>query len=109
MPHSLRHGESRGSGDGHRRRPTGEQEQAACSRLIDRRQPVVRPTDTYGERPRGTLQRLVVKGVLLAVTTGVIGALAGWTRQVDAVDQVAAPDAGLVAREMGSMADQLES
>ncbi|MBW8838653.1 MAG: hypothetical protein JF602_02180, partial [Gemmatimonadetes bacterium] len=70
---------------------------------------MVRPTDTYGERPRATLQRLVVKGVLLAVTTGVIGALAGWTRQVDAGDHVAAPDAGLVAREMGSMADQLES
>jgi soluble lytic murein transglycosylase-like protein len=70
---------------------------------------VARPTDTYGEPPRGTLQRLVLKGVLLAVTTGVIGALAGWTRQVDAVDHVAAPDASLVAREMGSMADQLES
>ena len=34
-----------------------------------------RPTDTYGERPRGTLQRLLVKGVLLGITTGVIGAL----------------------------------
>ena len=70
---------------------------------------MVRPTDTYGERPRGTLQRLLVKGALLGITTGVIGALAGWTRQVDAVDHVAAPDARLVAREMGSLSDQLES
>jgi len=70
---------------------------------------VVRPTDTYGERPSGTLQRLLVKGALLGITTGVIGALAGWTRQVDAVDHVAAPDARLVAREMGSLSDQLES
>ena len=67
------------------------------------------PTDTYGERPGGTLQRLLVKASLLLLTTGVIGALAGWTRRVDAVDHVAAPDAGLVAREMGSLADQLES
>ena len=69
----------------------------------------MRPTDTYGERPRGILLRVLVKGALLAVTTGVIGALAGWTRQVDAVDHVAAPDSRLVAREMGSLSDQLES
>ena len=53
---------------------------------------MVRPTDTYGERPRGTLQRLLVKGALLGITTGVIGALAGWTRQVDAVDHDAVRD-----------------
>lgn len=70
---------------------------------------MTRPTDTYGEWQGGTLQRLLIRGSLLMVTTAVIGALAGWTRRVDAVDHVAAPDPRLVAREMGSLEDQLES
>jgi len=70
---------------------------------------VGRPTDTYGEPPGGRLQRVLLKSSLLLLTIGVIGALAGWTRRVDAVDHVAPPDAGLVAHEMGSLAQQLES
>jgi len=70
---------------------------------------VTRPTDRYGERQGGTLQRLLIRGSLLLVTTTVIGALAGWTRRVDAVDHVAAADPRLVAREMGSLEDQLLS
>ena len=71
MSHSLRHGESRGSGDGHRRRPTGEQDRGTRgdwrrSRLIGqeerpsvRRLAMKRPTDTYGERPGGRAHLLV--------------------------------------------------
>lgn len=70
---------------------------------------MTRPTDGYGERHGGVLQRLLVRGSLLLVTAIVIGALAGWTRRVDAVDHVAPPDARLVAREMGSLEEQLAS
>ena len=70
---------------------------------------MLRPTDEYGERRGGTLERLLMKGALLVVTAVVIGALAGWTKRVGAADHVAAPDAGLVAREMGSLADQLQA
>ncbi|MBA3521249.1 MAG: transglycosylase SLT domain-containing protein [Gemmatimonadales bacterium] len=66
-----------------------------------------RPTDKYGE-PRGiSLEHLLIRGGLLLVTAIVIGALAGWTR-VRAADDVALPDVSFVAREMGSLGDQLE-
>jgi len=68
---------------------------------------VYRPTDKYGE-PRGiSLEHLLIRGGLLLVTAIVIGALAGWTR-VRAADDVALPDVSFVAREMGSLGDQLE-
>ncbi|MGI9040644.1 MAG: lytic transglycosylase domain-containing protein [Gemmatimonadales bacterium] len=66
-----------------------------------------RPTDKYGE-PRGiSMQHILIRGGLLLVTAVVIGALAGWTR-VRAADDVALPDVSFVAREMGSLGDQLE-
>jgi soluble lytic murein transglycosylase-like protein len=68
---------------------------------------VVRPTDEYGER-QGVLERLLLRGGLLLVTAVVIGALAGWTKRVGAVDHVAAPDTKLVARELGSLEHQLQ-
>jgi soluble lytic murein transglycosylase-like protein len=70
---------------------------------------VVRPTDEYGERHGGTLERLLTRGALLLVTTVVIGALAGWTKRVGAADHVVAPDTRLVAREMGSLEQQLQA
>ena len=65
------------------------------------------PTDEYGERRGGILERLLVKGALLMVTVVVIGALAGWTKRVKAADQVAPPDTRLVAREMDNMEQRI--
>ena len=48
-----------------------------------------------------------MRGALLLVTVVVIGALAGWTKRVKAADQVAAPDTKLVARELGTLEQQL--
>jgi soluble lytic murein transglycosylase-like protein len=69
---------------------------------------VVRPTDEYGER-RGILERLLVRGALLLVTAVVIGGLAGWTKRVGAADHVVAPDTRLLARELGSLEQQLQA
>jgi len=68
---------------------------------------VLRPTDEYGERRGGILERLLIRGALLLVTAVVIGALAGWTKRVGAADHVVAPDTRLLAREMGSLEQQL--
>jgi Transglycosylase SLT domain len=65
------------------------------------------PTDEYGERRGGTLERILVRGALLLVTVVVIGALAGWTKRVKAADHVAPPDTRLVAREMGELEQQV--
>ena len=69
---------------------------------------MLRPTDEYGERRGGILERLLVRGALLLVTAVVIGALAGWTKRAKAADHVAAPDTRLVAREMGKLEDQVQ-
>ena len=55
----------------------------------------MRPTDEYGERRGGILERLLTRGALLLVTAVVIGALAGWTKRVGAADHVVAPDTRL--------------
>ena len=68
---------------------------------------MLRPTDGYGERRGGILERLLLRGALLVVTVVVIGALAGWTKRVKAADTVAAPDPRLVAHQLGSMEQQL--
>ena len=68
---------------------------------------MLRPTDGYGERRGGILERLLMRGALLVVTAVVIGALAGWTKRVKAADTVAAPDPRLVAHQLGSMEQQL--
>jgi hypothetical protein len=68
---------------------------------------LLRPTDGYGERRCGILERLLMRGALLLVTVVVIGALAGWTKRVKAADHVAPPDPRLVAHALGSMEQQL--
>ena len=68
---------------------------------------MLRPTDGYGERRSGILERVLMRGALLLVTAVVIGALAGWTKRVKAADTVAAPDPRLVAHKLGSMEQQL--
>jgi soluble lytic murein transglycosylase-like protein len=50
---------------------------------------------------------LLVRGGLLLVTAAVVGTLAGWTKGVRATDSVKSPDAGFVARRIGSLGDQL--
>jgi soluble lytic murein transglycosylase-like protein len=68
---------------------------------------VKRPTDKYNDPGPRTLQHLLVRGGLLLVTAAVIGTLAGWTKRVRATDTVKAPDAGFVARRIGSLGQQL--
>jgi soluble lytic murein transglycosylase-like protein len=70
---------------------------------------VARPID-YGEPKPMTAERILVRGgVLLAAAVG-IGALGGWNKAVRAAsDHVTVPDAGLVARQMGNLSEQLEA
>ena len=68
---------------------------------------MLRPTDGYGERRGGILERVLMRGALLLVTTVVIGTLAGWTKRVKAADDVAPPDTRLVAQKLGSLEQQL--
>ena len=69
-----------------------------------------RPTDKYNDPGPRTLRNLLLRGGLLLVTAAVIGTLAGWTGRVRATDAVTrAPDAGFVARRIGSLGDQLAS
>lgn len=69
---------------------------------------MLRPTDEYGERRGGFLERLLVRGALLLATAVVIGTLAGWTKRVKAADVVAPPDTRVVARELGSLEKQVQ-
>jgi hypothetical protein len=68
---------------------------------------LLHPTDGYGERRSGTIERLLMRGALLMVTAVVIGALAGWTKRVKAADHVQPADTRLVAHRMGSLEQQL--
>jgi hypothetical protein len=68
---------------------------------------VKRPTDKYNDPGPRTLRMLLVRGGLLLVTAAVVGTLAGWTKGVRATDSVKSPDAGFVARRIGSLGDQL--
>ena len=52
----------------------------------------------------------MLRGGLLLVLAAVIGTLDGWTKRVRAIDAVApAPNAGFVARRIGSLGDQLDA
>jgi Transglycosylase SLT domain len=70
---------------------------------------VARPID-YGEPKPMTAERILLRGgVLLAAAVG-IGALGGWNKAVRAAsDHATIPDISLVAREMGSLSEQLEA
>jgi soluble lytic murein transglycosylase-like protein len=69
---------------------------------------VARPID-YGEPKPITAERLLLRGGVLLATAVGIGALGGWNKLVRATDHVAAPDVGVVARQMGSLSEQLEA
>jgi soluble lytic murein transglycosylase-like protein len=66
-----------------------------------------RPTDKYNDPGPRTFRHLLLRGGLLLVTAVVIGNLAGWTKRVRATDAAKAPDAGFIARRIGSLGDQL--
>jgi len=70
---------------------------------------VARPID-YGEPRPMTAERILIRGgVLLAAAVG-IGALGGWNKAVRAAsDHANLPDVGFVARQMGSLSEQLEA
>lgn len=70
---------------------------------------MARPID-YGEPKPMTAERLLLRGgVLLAAALG-IGALGGWNKAVRAAsDHATLPDIALVARQMGSLSEQLEA
>jgi soluble lytic murein transglycosylase-like protein len=57
-----------------------------------------------------TAERILLRGgVVLAAAVG-IGALGGWNKAVKAAsDHATLPDAGFVARQMGSLSEQLEA
>lgn len=70
---------------------------------------VAKPID-YGEPKPLTAERILLRGgVLLAAAVG-IGALGGWNKAVRAAsDHATLPDIKFVAREMGSLSEQLEA
>jgi len=70
---------------------------------------VARPID-YGEPRPMTAERILLRGgVLLAAAVG-IGALGGWNKAVRAAsDHASLPDVGIVARQLGSLSEQLEA
>jgi soluble lytic murein transglycosylase-like protein len=70
---------------------------------------VAKPID-YGEPKPMTAERILLRGgVLLAAAVG-IGALGGWNKAVRAAsDHANLPDVGFVARQMGSLNEQLEA
>jgi soluble lytic murein transglycosylase-like protein len=70
---------------------------------------VKRPTDKYNDPDPRSVRNLLVRGALLLATAAVIGTLAGWTGRVRATDAAAPADAGVVARRMGSLSDQLDA
>jgi hypothetical protein len=70
---------------------------------------VARPID-YGEPKPITAERILLRGGVLLATAVGIGALGGWNKLVRATDDTAVtPEMGAVARQMGSLSEQLEA
>ena len=65
----------------------------------------------YDDPKPMTGERLLLRGGLLLATAVGIGALGGWNKLVRATDHVTVsiPDVGVVARQMGSLSEQLEA
>jgi hypothetical protein len=69
---------------------------------------VSKPID-YGEPKPWTAERILLRGgalLLLAVSIGAVGA---WNKRVRATDHADMPDVSIVARQMGSLSEQLEA
>jgi soluble lytic murein transglycosylase-like protein len=69
---------------------------------------VARPID-YGEPKPWTAERILLRGGALLLTAVSIGALAGWNKRVRATDHANVPDVSIVARQMGSLSEQLQA
>jgi soluble lytic murein transglycosylase-like protein len=69
---------------------------------------VAKPID-YGEPKPITAERILLRGGVLLATAIGIGALGGWNKLVRATDDTTKPEMGAVAREMGSLSEQLEA
>ena len=69
---------------------------------------MARPID-YGEPKPLTAERLLLRGGVLLATAVGIGALGGWNKLVRATDDTSTPEMGAVARQMGSLSEQLEA
>ena len=69
---------------------------------------MARPID-YGEPKPWTAERILLRvGALLLLAVS-IGALGAWNKRVRATDHADMPDVSVVARQMGSLSDQLEA
>jgi hypothetical protein len=69
------------------------------------------PKRTKYEEPKPmTAERILLRGGVLLASAVAIGALGGWNKAVKAAsDHAATADAGFVARQMGSLTQQLEA
>jgi soluble lytic murein transglycosylase-like protein len=63
----------------------------------------------YGEPKPWTAERILLRGGALLLAAVSIGALGAWNKRVRANDHATAPDVSIVARQMGSLTDQLEA
>jgi soluble lytic murein transglycosylase-like protein len=63
----------------------------------------------YGEPKPWTAERILLRGGALLLAAVSIGALGAWNKRVRANDHAIAPDVSIVARQMGSLTDQLEA
>ncbi len=70
---------------------------------------MARPID-YGEPKPWTAERILLRGGAILLAAVSIGALGGWNKRVRAAsDHATVADASLVARQMGSLSEQLEA
>jgi hypothetical protein len=63
----------------------------------------------YGEPRPMTAERILLRGGVLLAAALAIGALGAWNKRVRATDHASVPDVGVVARQMGSLSEQLEA
>ena len=68
---------------------------------------MTRPKD-YGEPKPWTAERVILRGGALLLAAVSIGALGAMNKRVRATDHADLPDVSMVARQMGSLSEQLE-
>jgi soluble lytic murein transglycosylase-like protein len=69
---------------------------------------VAKPID-YGEPKPWTAERVLLRGGAVLLAAMSIGALGAWDKRVRATDHADLPDVSTVARQMGSLSEQLEA
>jgi hypothetical protein len=63
----------------------------------------------YGEPKPWTAERILLRGGALLLAAVSIGALGAWNKRVRATDRADLPYVSVVARQLGSLSDQLEA